>query len=1342
MKKAIAVVLLWLSFIAASGQNYKYFTPDHELSSSLINQIYQDSYGMVWIATEDGLNRYDGSKFTVYHNVPGDSTSLQHNFVGQIFEDSNKRLLVGTYRGMQIYDRGADRFSPLIPVITTEGAVVGRPVAHIIERKNGDIILLSDYVYRLVETAGGKMEIQKLDYDNVDMGFISYGIEDYDGNLWLLNDNPAYKSLFRIDTDGHVHQIRYPASQFFEVLTLGPDGNLYVGCLRSGLYRYDAAADSLIYIPTPTGEPISIKYMMPDPIGGVLFIATDGQGLKIYNPRTEEIKDFFPGSRDFTLPGEKIHYILKDSFDNFWIGIFQKGVVMFPEHQGTFGYIGSRSATHNVIGDKCVTALCKDSSGILWVGTDNGGIYSLNPDLSLNRHYTAGIPSVIMGIMDLDDKVMVGSYLEGWGILDKVTGKYTPVNTDGNQSPASIYSFSADDKGNIWIASMGNGVLKYDPANGKETRCDGISSKINQWVGAIKYSQDANRLYLGTYDGLYAVDDCDTDSPRVSSVHPGTIVYCISEGLSGKIWCGTSTGLLSYDPESGETHNYTTADGLPSNTVYAIEGEGVNAMWVSTNSGLARFDPNKGKFSSFHADDGLQGNEFYKNVSYKDSRGLMYFGGMNGITFFSPDDIKNRGIKYTTRIVDFYLHGTPVSVGMKSGIRNIIDCPVYEADKIRLSHNDNSFSVEFSTLELYRPESVMFMYALDNDNWETLPYNVNRVNFSNINPGTHTLRVKAVDNDVHSDVLSITIDIAPVWYNSWWARLCYVLVAAAAAWFIWRQVKNRQATRKEIMERENADRMKEARLQFFTNISHEIRTPMTLVISPIEKLMSSDSDKTRQKEYKLIHRNAKRILRLVNELMDIRKIDKNRMHLVFSETMLVPLIDDLCETFGHAAADKHITLSFSHEGHDHTTAWVDPVNFDKIIMNLLSNAVKFTPEGGKIDISLTTGSNDNVDGPLHEYVEISVTDTGIGIPEEERRHIFDRFYQVDSDNLKGTGIGLHLVNSLIQLHHGTIEVTDNPDGNGVRFTIRLPLGNSHLKVSDIALTSEPVEQARHASPDLVIVEEDNDDDDATAKAASSERVLVVEDDEEIRRYICNELSARYKVEECSNGKEALEIVFNRAPSLIISDVMMPEMDGLTLTRRIKKNINLHHIPVILLTAKALEKDNLEGIESGADAYITKPFNIDILMATVANMLSTRRRLRNAYSGSQSQDNKVTIQATSNDEKLMERIMKVLNKNIANPDITVEMLAEEVGMSRVHLHRKLKELTNQSPRDFIRNTRLRQAAKLMGEKDLNVSEVAVLTGFKSANNFATSFKELFGMTPTEYINKMSDRGGEA
>ena len=553
--------------------------------------------------------------------------------------------------------------------------------------------------------------------------------------------------------------------------------------------------------------------------------------------------------------------------------------------------------------------------------------------------------------------------------------------------------------------------------------------------------------------------------------------------------------------------------------------------------------------------------------------------------------------------------------------------------------------------------------------------------------------------------------------------------------FIIVQIRQRYRARQEMLEHIHAEQLNEAKLQFFINISHEIRTPMFLIISPLQKLMATDYDTERQQSYNIIYRNAERLLRLVNQLMDIRKIDKGQMQLKFQETDIVSFIQDLHYTFAYQANTKHIKLDFHSEVKE-LKAWIDPKNFDKVILNILSNAFKFTPENGNIQIRLCTGNDPNAaEKALSRYFEISIEDDGIGINETELERIFDRFYQIrnsqNNSNI-GTGIGLHLIRSLVELHHGSITVENNQGTPGCRFIVRLPLGKEHLKPEEIdnsAVKQDSV-HITTALPTTPLIETS-----PKTHSKSKYRVLIVEDDDEIRRYICQELGRDFHMQECRNGKEAFTYILKKTPDLIISDIMMPEMDGMTLCSKVKQNINTNHIPVILLTAKSREEDNLEGLSIGADAYITKPFSIEILRQSTFNLIKSRERLRNNFQGNQTQKERMQeLEIESPDERLLDRIMKVINDNIANPELNVEMVAETVGISRVHLHRKLKELTNQSTRDLIRNLRLKQAATLLAKKRQSINEVTALTGFTNVAYFSTAFKELYGMTPTAYMEQ--------
>ena len=847
-------------------------------------------------------------------------------------------------------------------------------------------------------------------------------------------------------------------------------------------------------------------------------------------------------------------------------------------------------------------------------------------------------------------------------------------------------------------------------------------------------------MYLGTYDGALQIKDINAGG-YAEKHFPSNIIHSINESSDGNIWFASSAGLVQFNPENDEMKVYTEADGLPVNTIYGVEEDDMGILWISTSHGLSQFNRKNGTFTNYYVDDGLQGNEFYKNSSFKDASGQIYFGGVNGISYFNPADVVKPGRKWTVRLSDMYIHDKSVKGDMKSGGRRIIDEPIFDASEIRLSDSDNSFSIEFATTEFGNPESMRYQYSMDGDKWITLAHGSNMVNFSDLNSGKHILKVRAEDNGVLSDEKEVVIDIAWPWYETWWACVIYCVLIVVALLGVYSLILRNQRRKREEMEQRQREQINEAKFQFFINISHEIRTPMSLVMGPLQKMIDSDDNPDRQKNYRLIYRNANRVLRLVNELMDIRKIDKNRLKLTFTETALTPFIDDLYDTFQQAASARDIKFTFEHEGCDDLKAWVDVVNFDKIVMNLLSNAIKYTPKGGSVQIKLSKGIDTSETGALHNYAEISVTDTGIGISKEEQEHVFERFYQAGNNTAGGTGVGLHLTKSLVGLHHGTIAVMDNPEGKGTRFVVRIPLGCGHLSDERVvpAASEENGLDRKSALQNSGLVLPSSCPEDVKTTSGTRQKpkelVMIVEDDEDIRSYLSRELSVNYRIVLCENGKVAYEQMLHKAPDLVISDVMMPEMDGLELTRRIKNNINLNHIPVILLSAKNRDEDNIEGLESGADAYMSKPFNIEILMSMISNLIKSHQRLKNAFSGQQMQDDKITeLQVESYDEKLMEKVMKVINDNISNPDLTVEMLASEVGLSRTHLHRKLKEITNQSSLTFIRNTRLRMSVKMIVDRKLTVSDVAMRLGFRSANNFSTSFKLLYGVTPSEYAER--------
>jgi signal transduction histidine kinase/ligand-binding sensor domain-containing protein/DNA-binding response OmpR family regulator len=1329
------------------------FTVDNDLSSSMINSVYQDCNGIIWIATEDGLNRYDGAKFTLYKHDKDDPYSLLNNYVRFLFEDSQGRCFVGTLSGLQSYDPATDRFCT-IPLITQRGDTISVNVSSMVERKGGEVLVgtAGRGIFRLAQRADGSLEARQAD-GIVPSSIINLLHEDKRGSLWVGTGD---KGLFRVDRSRHVRNFFSDVDgNNISSLCEDDEGHVYIGILGSGLYRYDFRQAECIPVPYPANPELPVKslcYVAPDEI----YIGTDGNGMKVYNIRHQRIEEAELNITTFDLNKAKLHAIMKDRMGNLWLGFFQKGVMVLPAITNAFRYLGYKSAQQNIIGSNCVMSVCKDHAGTLWVGTDNDGLYHIGPGGELLTHYEhskvpTSVPATIMCVYeDSQQNLWIGSYMQGMAQLDPRTGRcrYISLPDGSGRSNMRVYSFAEDGEGNLWIATMGYGLYRMNLSTGHIVHCPGAENGVQYpkdanvlpslWLTSLLYTPDG-KLYIGSYSGLTCLDTRTMDfasTYRSNLLFGGMVVYSLYADDENHLWVGTSEGLKCLDIHTGATRGYTTREGLPNNTICAIAGDKNKELWLSTNYGVARFNPLRQNFVCYYANDGLQGNEFSKGAVCTDKNGEIFFGGVNGVTYFNPLEISDIVQQPDIHITGFYLHNRSVKKGMTSGREEIIDRFIMDADRFYLSHNDNSFSIEFSSMEFGNPERITYMYTLNDDRWVTLRPGINRVSFSDLSPGDYRFSVRAKDYTSYSDVRTVTIVIRPAWYASAWANWAYLLLGIALVYAIILQVRHRYRVRQELMEHVHQEQLGEAKLQFFINISHEIRTPMTLIITPLQKLMAADGDPARQKVYRIIYRNAERLLALVNQLMDMRKIDKGQMRLKFREVEIVGFVRELCGTFEYQSRVKDITFSYAPEIEE-LSVWMDPKNFDKVVLNVLSNAFKYTPEKGSITLRLRRVDDEALHGPLRHCVEIEVEDSGIGIDEQEIGHIFDRFYQVRNQvnsSGMGTGIGLHLTRSLVELHHGTIGVANNEGRAGCHFTIRLPLGNAHLQPEEIEEpTAEPL-PAPHAtllaSPmGIPAVEEEKAD---KPHAKTKHRVLVVEDDEEIRKYICRELADKFHTVESTNGREALNLILKKAPDLIISDIMMPEMDGLTLCRKIRQNVNINHIPVVLLTARASEVNNLEGLNTGADAYLVKPFNIDILKKTAENLILQRERLRNTFSGNQTQADKVQpMQLKSPDEKLLERVMNVINANISNPALSVEMIASDVGISRVHLHRKLKELTNQSTRDFIRNTRLRQAANLLAEKHHNITEVAIMTGFANVAYFSTAFKEMYGVPPSEF-----------
>ena len=1354
MKKGIIILLLVALSNISNGQTVTFYTTDNELiSSSLINYIYQDRRNFIWIATEDGLNKYDGVKFSVYKNQPNDTATIKNNYVRSLFEDSYGRFWVGCINGLHLYDRATDRFTEV--KLYNDQSLISTHITSIIESKNHDIWMTT--------SGQGIVRIRKDDKvyqtdrqltDRLSAIHLTTMIEDQKGRFWIASENQGL-NMYDPVTD-KVIVFKAPQSIGSNQITAiceDKRGNLFVGTLNNGLYKLNTQTQKFELVPDEHGSILSIQCLSLDNTNRLL-VGTDGQGMKIYNEENRQLEDSKMLSASFDLSKMKVHAILQDRTGNIWIGLFQKGVFLNPENPNKFNYWGHKSFHQNIIGSGCVMALLKDKEDILWIGTDNDGIYKLDKQ-GRSCHLTPGknsIPYTVMALIEDDaGDVWGGSFLQGLFRIEKGNGRCIYYNnhkdTIANTAQNKIFCLEKDNRNRLWIGTNGAGIYVFDLKNMEYVEHYSqwsVDRYIpNNWINSIR-CDESGIIWVGSFDGFFSInpDNHQIEDFTKPEVLPGKVVYSIHDDKKGNRWLGTPVGLACFNKQTRTSIIYTVQNGLPSNVVCDILDDNEGNLWLSTHSGISKLKVEEKKFVNYYVFDGLQGNEFSMGAAFKSKDGELFFGGTGGVTSFYPEKITDQRVPLSTYLTGLYLKNKSIVAGQKSGNREIINQFISDADTIHLSYDDNMFALEFSTFDFGFSERIYYQYALEgfNSQWITTSPGVNRINFTNIDYGTYKLRIKAFIYSNSSEEKVLILIIRPPWYLTWWAKLIYfilfVLVALGITWFISEKIRHKN----ELLQREHAEQISEAKLQFFINVSHEIRTPMTLIMGPLEKLLMKDNPTALHNTYLLIYRNAQRILRLINQLMDVRKIDKKQMQLKFRETDMVGFIRDIMKSFEYAAQIKNIDFKFNPEM-PVLKVWVDLNNFDKVLFNVFSNAFKFTPAQGEIAVELTTGNDSSRNDPLKNYFEIRIIDTGIGIDKEKIEKIFDRFYQINNELTNsnfGTGIGLHLSRSLIELQHGIIYAENRTDRTGSCFIIRMPLDKDHLREDEIEIIPEnmPMETFAYSRKEDLFDIDMEPEMETAVRAKTNYKVLIVDDDQEINNYVKAELEPFYKVSQASNGKIALEYILAKKPDLVISDIMMPEMDGITLCRKIKSNVNINYIPVILLTAKSDDRDWAIGLDIDADAYIVKPFNPEILKKTVSNLLSNRERLKGKFHA-QLEGKIESIEIKAFDDVLMEKIMKTINANLSNPKLNVEMLGASVGLSRVHIHRKLKELTGQSARDFIRNIRLEQAKILLKQKKLTISQVADAVGFVSLSHFSASFREFYGISPKEYMENDSE-----
>ena len=1340
----VIIGLVLCPFLFCSAQMGKLYDVDNQLPSSIVSQVFIDNDGLLWVATRNGLCRYDGYQFRVFDKQNGEG--MINNYVNCIAQDQQNRFYLGTFGGLMTFD-GAS-FQEM-KVYDREGNETHTYVICVLVCSDGDVF---------VGTSGNgvlhvdsPMKAHQLGGDLKTAVTIHSMVEDNAGRIWIATDRHG---VLVYDKKRRKVVRRYlddTALQSY-VRRLGKDrqGNIYVGTSLQGVFRLEG--NTFQHIAATGNRSVTALFCNRD---NQMVVGYDGSGLSILDPATGAVVENPYFSRMVDLSQAKVVSITEDAGGNLWIGMLQKGIYMQPASRDGFHYMGVRLGKDNLIGQACVASTLIDSNGYFWVGTDRDGLYHLSPDMKLVRHYAGNVPTTILALAeDPKHNIWLGSYQEGCGWVDPAGNYHSLQLPQGNR--VSVFGIQADRQGNVWFATMGNGLLRLMPdgqirsytVKGKAAVDRQVNSLTNDYISALSLSPDQKRVYLATTMGMCCFD-IDRESFLTTfgqnCMMYGTAVITAKE-YGGRLLIGTNDSLFVYDMLSHQLQNYTASQGIFDNGVATLEIDQKGRLWGASYKGLCCYDPKTGAVEKFFVDDGLQSNEFSSNASSTHPNGLMLFGGVGGITWFDPLKISQKNWEASVRVTEFLINGEPVSRSMRSGRYQVCDTSVIASDRFDLSYRDNSFTIQLSTLTYDMPEHITYVYRINNEAPVRLQPGKNEVTFSHLSPGTYRFRVSAQRNEQTTAEREFTVVIHSPWFRTWWAYCLYALAIGFAIWQYLRQRSRSEQDHLRLQEHIHAEEMGEAKVRFFMNISHEIRTPMTLILTPLQTLMKQDDDPHRRSVYETIRRNAERILSLINQLMDLRKIDKGMMQMHMSRTDLVPFVEDIYTLFDYQARAKRINFRYEHDDAE-LPVWIDRRQFDKVVVNILSNAFKFTPSNG--EILLRVSHQEDPSQPGHGTATITVSDNGEKIPADKFQHIFKRFYQtaaISNDRNVGTGIGLDLTRSLVELHHGTVTARNieadeaatlfseaSHSTQGVEFLVTIPLGNAHLRPDEIQ-EEIPLQQA---PVDEVVEQEPEADDQFLSSWGDSPKsapttIIIAEDDDEIREYLSQELSSTYRVVACANGREALNEALRNQPALIISDIMMPEMDGNTLAATLKSNPQASHIPIILLTAKNRDEDKLEGLETGADAYIVKPFNMDILRQTIINLIQSRRQLRLKYQRNDQLESQVRkVEMKSPDEQLLDRVMKVINENLSNSDLNIDHLATTVGISRVHLHRKMKELTGQTPHDFIRNIRLKQAAHLLSNGDMNITDVMYACGFSNPASFSTIFKRYYGMTPREY-----------
>ena len=1341
------------------------------LSHGFTRKIIQDHEGYMWFATADGLNKYDGYKMTVYRHNPDDARSITSNDVLTLFEDSRRTLWVGTGKGLNRYVRDLDAFVP-VPEIGDAF------ITSLLEDRNGDFWVSTRKELYRYDRQRGRFSRFPLPAKGITIACL---FEDRRGTFWI----GTFGGLAVLDRKTRtLHPQPHIAVRDVSCLYEDRAGHLWVGSRVMGLLRYRPADQTATLYQKELNIPNHAVFTVAGDSLGRLWIGTENGGLSVYDPAADRFYQYLTNPADpESLCFNTVYAITTDRAKNIWLATFA-GVERVKNDK--FAHVRSDFLNPNSPGSNNILSFCEDHLGTLWIGTDGAGLDRYDPRTGTFTHYRhdPGNPRSISSDAitylkeDRRGNLWVGTWGGGLNRFDRATGAFTRYRTDpanprsiGNDNIVHIYE---DRRDNLWVG-VGSGVERLDRQTGTFSRYERLfpNTLLASYPGDILEDRYGT-LWIGTYDGLCILDrdgktvqafrHDDRDKHSLSS----NVINTLFEDSRGDLWVGTIGGLNRFDRKRRTFRAFQAKDGLSSDAVYGILEDAEGFLWISTSNGVSRFDPATRTFKNYGVDDGLQGNEFKQNAFLELKNGQMLFGGNNGYNAFHPQRIRDNRTVPPVLLTDFKIFNKSVPVGGRDAL---LPRHISQTKELVLSYKHSVLSFDFAALSYCYPEKNQYAYKLEGleEDWNYVG-NRREATYTSLDPGQYTFTVKASNNDGvwNEKGASIRLVITPPFWQTWWFRLLLGVVLAVVIHLLVRARVRRLGRQKEVLKklvrrktREIVDknkilakanlalsrqkeeillqkneivqmsaRVKEAdekKLNFFTNVSHEIRTPLTLILGPAERLVAQTAGAPKlHEEATLLYKNAHRLLKLVNELLDFHKLDQGQMKVRAGKGDIVAFCGQVVGAFGGAAEKKGVALGFAPEVPEHHT-WFDPAKLEVVLFNLLSNALKFTPAGGEIRVRL--GVRKDAGG-----LEVVVSDTGIGIPAAELDRIFDRYYQIESGvaHPQGTGIGLSYSQELVKLLGGSMGVASSP-GSGTTFRVWLPAlkPDRTERNGPFALLPPGTPLPVHPLPAELPA---GFPTDAPAREASpaGPKILVIDDHADMRAYIRSCLEDQFTVYEAADGLAGMAVARQQLPTLIISDVMMPAMDGMTFCQRIREDIEVSHIPVILLTAKTSVETQLNGFRNGADDYITKPFNETVLLARIHNLIRSREKLRESFREKLVLEPR-EITVSSADEQFLEKALSVVEANLHDAEFGVADLVREIGMSRSLVYLKLKELINHSPAEFIKVTRLKRASQLLREKKHRVSDVCYLVGFTDPHYFSISFKKFFHQTPSECMD---------